>query len=169
MNAILTRKNRKKPRYLAIHPEILWAHIVGVAFLVILALVLLAITRGQNVKAVVIVLVISTFAETIIERRLLAAARAEEATFVRWRRSMKRSGQMQHVDCSLILDYEGGGPAMIVGKLKLSHGKSLYFVSPKFRWNGKEDIDVEADVFYMPGEKVVYISAFWPKNISSKG
>lgn len=135
----------------------------------ILALALLVVTRGQNVKAVIIAVAISTFVETIIERKLLAAARAEEAAFVRWRRSMKRSGQMQHVDCSLILDYEGGGPAMIVGKLKLPRGKSLYFVSPKFHWNGKEDIDIEADVYYMPGEKVVYIPAFWPKNISSKG
>lgn len=166
MNINPKEKKREKPKYLAIHLEIVWGHVVGVAILTIFALFLIFFAGKQHARAIIWIMGACTFIETAAERKLLSNARKEEAEFVRWRRRLKRSGHMQTVPCTLVLDYEGSRTAMIVGKLRLPHSKSLYFVSPKFRWNGTEDIEVEADVFYMPGEKQVYISSFWPNNRS---
>ena len=163
MNINPKEKKREKPKYLAIHPEIAWGHVVGVVILTILALFLIFFAGKQHTRAIIWIMVACTFVETAVERKVLSNARKEEAEFVRWRRRLKRSGYVQTAPCTLVLDYEGSRAAMIVGKLRLPHSKSLYFVSPKFRWNGTEDIEVEADVFYMPGEKQVYISSFRPK------
>lgn len=163
MNINKNGKKRRKPKYTAIHPEIIWGHSVGVATLTVLAMFLIFFVGPLGAKPIIIIMVICTFIETFVERKILSGAREEEGEFVRWRRRLKKSGHTQTTSCSLVLGDEGSKTAMIVGKLTLPHSKSLYFVSPKFRWNGTEDIEVEANVYYMPGEKQVYISSFCQK------
>ena len=160
MNKKDSLRSVKKPKYVAVHSELVWAHIIGVSILVLLTLTWLFVTSGKWSNTTLLFLFVATFVETFLERHFMADARREEREFVQWKRKIKKNGQFQNCECELIHDYENNGLAMIVGKLRLPKSKSLYFNSPKFRWKGDADLNVVADIWYMPSDRLVYIQKF---------